>query len=296
MEHMEQRNKNRQEKRVRPGKTNSPLSMYDMRVPISSKLDDDTTVAISKEDVLNYCFDNCKRWIFYLEESPDTNLKQYVCKISLYSKKRIQTMAKFTKHILPNARVYPIQRSFEEKGRDFYHITSMGIVDGPWSDKTETDMRKMPEWIKSDPIWRPWQQFVIDSMSSKPEKINIIVDPAGNNGKKFMSHWLSARKLSSFVPQNVNNTRALTKFISNKLSSTYFIELPTFRTAKFEHNYLSVLDNIRDGYILLNGTDPLYFEPPHIWCYTSTHPSQKVDNVKYWSIINDHLVEYQEEQ
>lgn len=268
----------------------SPLAMYDFTIPCNK---------YTVDQVKDYMRTYCKRWVFQQESGETTNYEHFQCRISLIGKKRLDTMITWMSKLMPGWHITPTSNPSYYTGNEFYCMKVDTRINGPWTDRDDINTNTIPIRLRAEPIWKQWQQTIIDMIKITPDDrtINVIIDSVGGQGKSFLTLWLMTRNLCQRIPQQ-KDARDIMRMVMNCPKRTcYFIDLPRGTSHKDQNSTYAAIEEIKNGYCY----DDRYcfkqeiFEPPHIWVFTNIVPNinlLSVDRWKFWRISHDILVPY----
>ena len=264
------------------------LAMFDLTIP-----SDTYTVDQIKEFMRTHC----KRWCFQEEMGSETNYKHYQCRISLKSKKRLNNMISWIGTILPGTHVSASCLKTFTSNDEYYVMKEDTRINGPWTDRDDINLTLIPERLRSTPVWKPWQQTVLDFCDQKPNDrtINVIIDTIGNNGKSFLTLWMKARNMCQRIPQQKDSRDIMRMVMNLPKRKVYFIDLPRGTSHKDQNSVYAAIEEIKNGYCYddrYHFKDEL-FEPPHVFIFTNETPNKNLlskDRWVFWRILNDRLV------
>lgn len=234
----------------------------------------------------DWCKTKCKKWVFQKERGEDGYV-HYQVRVSLQKKKRV---GKFVKEMVALNWGVHVTPTSEENSTNFNYVMKEETrIEGPWTDQDS----KIPSHLQEIPVWRPWQQKVVDSIKKiEPRTINVIRDPRGNNGKSYLSSWLAVRKLARRLPA-INDTKDVMRMVMDApKAKCYFIDLPRAQDKKRLHNLIAAIEEIKNGYAYDDRYQfkEEFFEVPNIWIFTNMWiPSEllSVDRWTLWTIDSD---------
>lgn len=263
-------------------KTNNPLAMYDITIPCD-KYDFKTVIEFMRR--------YCKRWCFQQEKGMDTGYIHYQCRLSLISKKRLDTMIKWICEIMPGWHISATSNPAFYTGNEFYVMKEDTRIDGPWTDRIDINPLSIPKNHRGDKEWRPWQQKVLDFIAQDPDDrtVNLVYCKGGRKGKSFFTTDLAIYKKAVRVPA-MREARDIMRMIMNvEISTCYFIDLPRATSHKDLNSIYAAIEEIKNGYCYDDRYhfQQKYFEPPHVWVFTNTLPPKELlseDRWVYWTI------------
>lgn len=146
----------------------------------------------------------------------------------------------------------------------------------------------------ADPVWRPWQQKVIDSLNL-PRQVICVVDEKGNTGKTFLAMWHKWRHLAEMLPLMRNYQdimRATFQLLQNREElPILFIDLPRAQTKKNLQHMYAAIETIKNGIAY----DDRYqlrqrlFKPPKVVVFTNEMPDMRLLSIDRWLFIYPEL-------
>jgi hypothetical protein len=241
----------------------------------------------TKDQIIKWCNDYCKKWCFQLERGEKTNYEHYQLRCSTKVKTR-----NMTKHLKPGEWS---PTSNENKDNDFYTTKDETRIDGPWSDQDEVIY--IPKQIRNITLL-PWQeQARLLSLKEEYRKIYIIFDPEGCSGKSTFGMYMHCNKFGRIVPP-INNAKDLMRMVCDiPTSGCYILDLPrSYKKSELRGTFVA-LEQIKNGYVY---DDRFKFkekiiDSPVIWVFTNKLPNPKYlskDRWAYFAIQNKQLVNY----
>lgn len=261
--------------------TKSGVCVYDLTIPCNK---------VSFDDLLGFMKSECKMWAFQKEKGEETEYLHYQCRVSLKVKKRVSTMVKLVNEKIPGSHVSPT--STQNSGNQFYVLKDETRVDGPWTDQDV----EMPINLRKTPEWYPWQQRIIDGLSTYEERvINVIIDTVGCQGKSLLANWLAVRKRACKIPPYNDHKDIMRMVMNHPTVSCYFVDIPRAVDQKCMHNFYGALEEIKNGHAY----DERYrwkekwFDPPQVWVFTNTWPNDdwlSKDRWRFWRIEKRELI------
>lgn len=167
----------------------------------------------------------------------------------------------------------------------------------PQNGLIRSSERYIPKQFRDAPIWRPWQQSVIDIMNTEPNDrtVNVIIDPDGNTGKSYLTMYLHIHNLAVHIPQGVNIMKCV---IDMPKLNTYFFDPPRATSGKARNNTYRFIKDIKIGYACNNSKRfrEEWFPTPHVFVFSPYLPDMSVlsaDRWCLWLITPDHqLIRY----
>lgn len=243
---------------------------------------------------MNWLMENCKNWVFQLEQGEQTGYLHYQCRFSLRSKTRQTTLAK---HI-PSAWQYWLTPTSEANSRNFNYVLKMETrVEGPWSDKDDEDTLQVyvPRQVREIKEWRPWQIKVAEMCSQwDNRKINVIYDPVGNNGKTVLACAMECDGKACYIPF-CNDFRDIMRMIMDqKKVGAYIIDMPRAINKEKLGQMWAGLEAVKSGFAFDDRYKfkKAWFDCPVMFVMTNKLPSLddlSPDRWSFWKIVNHHL-------
>jgi len=230
-----------------------------------------------------------KKWTFQLEEGSQSGYRHYQGRMSLKVKAR---MASVKDALVPEVHLSPT--SSANRDNMFYVMKDETRVEGPWSDSDDY----VPKRFQGVPQWRPWQKQVYESImeAADDRKVNVIVDPKGNNGKTFLAMWLLAHKKAMYLPP-MNDIKDMMRAVMDmEKHECYILDLPRAMPKKNLRGAMAAIEQLKNGYAYDDRYSFRYeqFEPPHIWVFSNVSLDTEylsVDRWRVWSITPDQTLE-----
>lgn len=213
----------------------------------------------------------CKKFIFQLEECPQTKKHHYQCYVNLKVKKRQSEMCKmfncegFTGSDISVA---------SENGKirlQQYAMKTESRLDGPWADK--------PIYLGQDLIQklRPWQQEVADLIDTTPDKRTIYwyYDKIGGRGKTQLAKYLCFHKPKECTYLSVGKAADLLNFVYKKQGmKLYFIDIARTIPNGIMNEIYMAIESVKNGFFLNTKyeTGMAMFACPHVVVYSNHLP------------------------
>lgn len=211
--------------------------------------------------------------IFYKFKNIET--KQILYFFKTENRKRRGQLVRLCNKLLPQDQEYNVggltRLSFwaeVEKVKSNKHYKSMKL---PFNNKyTGSDLKVFDEKEK----WHPWQKDIYDKIwDSKgsykepdPRHIISIIDPKGNSGKSSFFKWLYFHNPTSIGRIGYGSASQLRSAVTNiGEKNLYIIDLSRAKSkGDREEDLLSVLKDLKSGFITTAMGKNLLIPPPHI--------------------------------
>lgn len=243
------------------------------------------------ENVLKFCKENCKSWIFGKEigENQTPHLQGF---FKLKKKMRI-TEFKTIPGIL--------RAHFEKcKGTDQENITYCS-KDGDYFKSDDIKVKSKLIIIKD---LRPWQEQLKTMLMGKPDDRTIIwiYDLVGNSGKtcflKYMVHTYGC--IFTTGGKNADIINLIFNEKDYMLSDNAIVMWNLPRTISKEYISYQAIESIKDGLICNNKFECGSFccNSPHVVIFTNIYPkveSLSKDRWKIFSIENNELIKIEDD-
>lgn len=257
----------------------------------------------SKENVLEFCKEECKKWTFQQEKAPTTGKLHFQGRVSLKTKMREAELGRIVKAYGCQGQVSPTSK--ENATNTFYVTKAETRVNGPWAN---TDVY-IPWNLELDTL-RPWQQSVISKLDVKEDRhINVVVDDTGNHGKSVLMGYLEVNGFGQQIPP-VNKAQDLAQATCSivrayekrgkRAPKAFFVDFPRALKQSEQCGLFSGLETIKGGWVY----DIRYefyskrIDPPQIWVFMNTKPELGMltpDRWKFWTIRDMKLYKYRSE-
>nr|WAE42311.1 MAG: replication associated protein [Cressdnaviricota sp.] len=241
---------------------------------------------IDHKGIVDVLLDIARSWCFQLEEG-ESHYTHYQGRFVLKERQRLNGVIKMW-----DAYGYKPHLSITSnanRGNTFYVSKEETRLLGPWRD----DDKYIPRWLKDEePVWRPFQKTIKKRCMKEcnnTRSVNVVVDRKGNNGKSYLTCWMGARDLARRIPA-LNDAKDMSRMILDcPKVNTYFIDLPRATDKKFLHNFISAMEELKNGYAYDDRYKfrDAYFDPPHIWIFTNQPMNTNYlssDRWKFWHI------------
>lgn len=268
----------------------NPIAGYELIIPAEF---------YTLSQVFDFMWKYCKRWCFQLEEGVlDNHYRHYQCRISLMSKKRFGTMCKWIQTTLPKAHVLPTNNTCFFEGDDMYVMKEDTRIEGPWSDKTETNPLSIPTRFRNpNPVWRPMQAKIRKLNERQPDDrtINLVKCVDGNQGKSFLVGWECVHKIANKIPPQDSARDIMRCILKMPKRRVYYIDLPRATCDKAQCAIYAAIEELKNGYAFDDRYDwhEEWFEPPHVWVFTNVDPPMNLlsrDRWRLWHIVDQEMI------
>jgi len=183
----------------------------------------------SLEDWFN---DNCKKWLYQLEESKN-GMMHFQCVISLtkkeFSKKVLSSISSYTGIKEDYINISP---SLTGNTSFCYAMKDDTRVDGPWSNKMLEE--NLPVKTLSFGEFYDWQKVIFHIAMGKPDdrSIHWFYDTVGNRGKTQLTRMLLANhgKEVGIIPCVGTTNQLVSAIINMGQRKTYILDVPRAKT------------------------------------------------------------------
>lgn len=128
---------------------------------------------------------------------------------------------------------------------DWNSVVSYARKDGEYVWHRE----HIPElYANPNPVWRPWQQAVLDAVKENAaRKVICVVDSTGNTGKTFLAMWHVVRNRAVYCP--VQQYRDIMRQVYARPTKwMYIFDLPRALTGRQMNHIFAACETIRNGY------------------------------------------------
>lgn len=237
------------------------------------KIEDDDSVLLIKEKIVEFLSSICKKWCFQLECGEETGGYHFQGRLSLKVKERENGIVARFNHEFINGWGRLSITSKENFGNMFYVMKEDTRVKGPWSDEKDAPLY-IPRQVREieDKLF-PWQKYIINSYDVWDNRcINIINNCPGGIGKSCLKSYIVCKRLGLAVPP-LTNYQDMCQFIcSFPAQRLYVFDLPRgFQKNKNMLGFWNGIEEIKNGYVF----DTRYhgkimtFDCPNIWIFTN---------------------------
>jgi hypothetical protein len=270
----------------------APIAVWDWTLPAGERIPSELVPKLKQV---------FKKWSFQKEEG-DTGYVHYQGRGSLFKKRRLQELKKLCDqldwrdiHLSPSS-------SNSCMGDAMYTMKIDTRIDGPWTDKDEDAPVYIPRQYRGlDQCLYYWQQDVWDSADQFDSRtINLVYDPAGNNGKSVISALMDLHKRGITLPP-INDAEKLIQsvadvFISREIREPkcVFVDLPRAMDKRKLGGLYSAIEQIKNGkvYDTRYQYKEWWFDSPQIWVFSNISPDLSLlsrDRWKCWTIVERRL-------
>lgn len=227
----------------------------------------------------------CKKWVFQLEECPETGKKHLQVRISLIKKKRRSEVV----HLPFKGHWTPTCNNVHE-GQTFNYVMKADTrVDGPWSDKDWETPPPLTRQLKSfmEQPFRPWQKQVENWCKETDDRsIKMIYDTQGNSGKSIMAEYLEYKKLAFELPP-MRIMEDIMQFVFGfKEQKVYLIDMPRAMKKDKLGEFYAGLECLKNGvcYDKRYSAKKRRFDRPQIIVFTNVLPNWEFMSADRWEI------------
>lgn len=244
----------------------NPICRYDFTLHVENEED-------QLSNLLNWCKNNCKQYVFQLEKGEVSNKLHFQGRISLTIKIRLESLINKTKLELQG-----IHWSITSNNcKNFnYCMKSETRVSGPWCDNDSigtTISRETRKLIENDLL--EWQKSLMEICTTYEERtIYCIYDKDGCKGKSIFTKYMIELKDAVIIPPFNDSTTLIQTACSFGKKKIYFLDLP--RSMKKDHisGIYAAIEQIKGGILI----DTRYkakiitMDNPQIIIFTNTIP------------------------
>lgn len=223
---------------------------------------------IELEKLIEWCEENCKKWVFQLEVGEKKGYEHYQGRVSFKVK---------TKN--PYGRIcqecHWSVTSNMNTDNDFYVMKEETRVDGPWCDTDEKIY--IPRQVREiGEDWYPWQKQVLEIAKEWDTRtIHVIVDVDGNKGKSIICQYMDVMGIGDMIPF-VNDYKELMQWVmSFKKKGCYLIDMPKGMKKENLIGIYSAIETIKGGFAFdmrYKGKKE-HFDCPNVIVFSNTVPN-----------------------
>lgn len=244
------------------------------------KIENDESILLIKEKVIEFLVNICKKWCFQLECGEENGHYHFQGRLSLKVKERENGVVNRFNHEFTSGWGRLSITSKENSGNMFYVMKEDTRVKGPWSDEKDAPIYIPRQVREIEGKLYPWQQYIANcSEIWDTRSINIVYNPNGNIGKSTLKTYIICKKLGLAVPP-LSNFMDMCQFIcSFPPQRIYIFDLPrNYQSNKNMLGFWNGIEEIKNGYVF----DTRYhgkimtFDCPNIWIFTNELPPIKV--------------------
>ena len=250
-----------------------------------------------RQQIITWLDNTAKKWVFQAEMGHETNCLHYQGRLSLIEKKRGLNI---NNPLKLRFRLTSTNAITGTRAKQFSYVMKEDTrVDGPWTDKDNSDLVKyIPRQYRNIEL-RPWQKLLLEKAEAFNDRhINLIYDATGNKGKSVVAHF-SRLHLKGLVIPCVNDQERLVATccnicMSKKLRSPnpLFIDMPRAMGKDRLYGLYSAVEQIKSGYLfdLRNKYKDWDIDSPNIWVFSNKLPEGGIlsaDRWKIWYITDD---------
>lgn len=133
------------------------------------------------------------------------------------------------------------------------------------------------------PVWKPWQQWVLDQPREN-RKIIVIIDTVGGIGKTFLAGWHDCRYQAIMVPPFDSHRDIMRYVMSHKVIHDVYIDIPRALSKDKMRTIYAGAESIKDGKVY----DERYmlqvrrFSTPKVVIFTNDEPSLSQLSLDRW--------------
>lgn len=247
---------------------------------------DFTAFNYEKDNLVKILKEECKGWVFQLEEAPTTKTLHFQGRMSLKLKLRpkqceVEWMEKY--------KIKVSATSNANKENDFYVTKLESRVGGPWSDKDVE--RYIPKQYRIDRLY-PAQEYIGTYRFYPRCFINLLVCKQGNWGKSTIAHWTRLNKNGVVLPC-VNDAKQLIESCCDILMAKelreeviIYMDLPRAMGKERLFGLYTAIEQIGSGYVfdMRNKYKEWDFDTPTVWVFTNEEPDRSLLSNDRWEI------------
>lgn len=234
-----------------------------------------TDVETTKE----WCKENCKKWVFQLEECPTTLRLHCQGRVSLKEKTRESTLKKRCPPWL-----HVSATSNNNKDNEFYVTKVATRKGGPWTDR---DI-EVPWDVAEIRVMKPWQNSILELLQDKRNirKIDIVIDTVGGIGKTTLVRFLGVYKMAMQIPFINDNKDLMRMVMDMPKMGAYTVDMPRALKKDKLIGIYSAIETVKGGYAYDDrySFKYEYFAPPNVVVFTNQVPELKYYTADRWRL------------
>lgn len=228
----------------------------------------------------------CKKWVFQLEECPETKNQHFQCRVSLVKKKRLsEVLAQ-----IPLKGNWSRTSNAVHVGQNFNYVMKEDTkIDGPWSDmdyeKPPPLTRQLKTFMQQE--MRPWQRDVLRWCEMTDDRsIKMIYDTEGNSGKSIMAEYLEYKGLAFELPP-LRVMEDIMQFVFGfKNQKVYLIDMPRAMKKDKLGDFYAGLECLKNGvcYDKRYAAKKRRFDRPQVVVFTNVLPAWEHMSADRWEV------------
>lgn len=243
----------------------------------------DFTIAKKYGDPIKWMRKYCKKWCYQLEEGKK-GYQHYQCRVSLKVKQRKTELLKWLPtgwHLSPT--------STANRDNQFYVMKEEGRLEGPWTDKDSIKTRELIAMEEAGLY--PWQESATELIKEyNPDQIDILIAPAGMNGKTMWGIYCYYYKYGFPLPP-YNDMKELSQAAWGAATEydaqNFIIDMPRGMKKDKLWSFFSGIEMIKSGMIFdtrYNFKVCQLEQRPNIWVFTNDVPDFSLITKNRWRI------------
>lgn len=242
---------------------------------------------VAQEKLKEYFDENCQKWVFQKERG-ESGYEHYQCRFTLRKKIRFVNLREKILEELGTKEfnISVTSKNCIRKNDDYYLTKEETRIEGPWKNDPATNI---DEWYKNVEL-RPWQKEIVEEMENyKPEgrRINLIINPKGNEGKSWLSTYLRAWDKIYKIPP-MKDEKDMMQFMMSVYTDhkPVFIDIPRGLSDKASWDFYAAVETIKGGYLYdtrYHGRDRC-ITPPCIYIFGNKYPDRNYLSWDRWHV------------
>lgn len=270
-----------------------PVAVWDFTLPAGDRTSD---------EVIKVCKQLFKKWTVQKEQG-DEGYLHFQGRGSLFKKRRLVELKKLLEDLnWRDCHVSPSSTN-STKGDALYSCKADTRVEGPWTNKDETEEVYIPRQYRNlvENLW-PYQKKIWDSADVFDARtINLVYDPDGNNGKSTIAALMDLYKRGIDLPP-INDAEKLIQSVADIFMATeirepkaVFVDLPRAMDKRKLGGMYTAIEQIKKGkvYDVRYHYRQWWFDAPQIWVFTNTPPDLSMlsrDRWVCWTVKDRDLI------
>lgn len=208
-----------------------------------------------KKDIIEWCAQNCKKWVFQKEMVVKEKEGKFVggyahwqLKISLAKKKRCIDLV----NDFPIKEGHWSVSSVNGMHTFTYTMKTATRMDGPWSDKDQMAMREITEDMKhvlATP--KKWQTELTAFIKNykMDTLVHMVIDPMGKNGKSSWCKLQYYEKRAVYVPIMTDAGKLINYIMNRPFYGAYVIDIARNTNKKKYGDLWTAIENLKAGMV-----------------------------------------------
>lgn len=250
-----------------------------------------------KNIIIEWCKNNCKKWVFQKEKGEEKGYIHWQIKISLAGKQRAATLSE--NFIIKGQKWLP--SSLNGMHSFSYVMKQTTRMLGPWSDKDEEDMiitSDMEKVMRTPKKCQTELESFIDNYTMDT-RVHLIIDPVGQVGKSSWAKFMQFKKKAIYVPLMSDSGKMMNYLANRPFYGCYILDIARNTNRSKYKDMWTAVENIKAGMIWdwrYKSTNKMISPPCVIITCNENMDGLSNGRLMKWLIYNNELYEFDKDK